>query len=118
MLKHLSGVIGQPEEADVTAAAEIIAEGGGTAGSQNSFDWVGFTDALGNTFSVGIDAYGQFLIAQATAESMSQTPTGLLPPIGGSIAVEPSGVITESDTQMFLTLGLIGLGLIFLGRKL
>lgn len=118
MLKHLSGVIGQTDTEDALAAAAIIESGGGTSGSQNSFDWVGFTDALGNTFAVGLNAYGDYLISQATAESMANTPTGLLPPIGGTIAVEPAGVITESDTQMFLTLGLIGLGLIFLGRKL
>jgi hypothetical protein len=122
MLKHLTGVkqfrgrVGQTPEEDAQQAASDIADGAGTAGIENSFDWVEFVDALGNTFSVGLDAYGNFLIAQATANNAALMPPSALPPLSGTL--EPAGVITESDTQMFLTLGLLGLGLIFLSRKL
>ena len=119
MLKHLSGIkrVGQTPEEDAQAAADIIAEGGGTAGVENSFDWVQFTDALGNAFAVGLDAYGNYLIASATAEQMANTPTANLGNPTGS-GFEPEGYISETDTQMFLYVALIGMGLIFLSRKL
>jgi hypothetical protein len=128
MLKHLSGVkkIGQDEtmlslgydwaDADILNAAGQIEQGQGTAGTSNSFDWVNFIDSLGQSVSIGFDAAGQFIIAQATAEQMSMTPTGSLPLPAG--AIEPAGYISQTDTQMFLYVALIGMGLIFLSRKL
>ena len=128
MLKHLSGLkkIGQDEtmislgydwaDADILNAASQIEAGEGTAGTANSFDWVNLIDQLGQSVSVGLDAAGNFIIAQSTAEQMSMTPAASLPLPAG--VVEPTGYISPTDTQMFLYVALIGMGLIFLSRKL
>ena len=45
------------------------AVGGQTSGQQNDFNWQGFSDAVGNLISVGIDAYGRIL----TIKNMTPT---------------------------------------------
>ena len=128
MLKHLSGTqkkVGQltPLETGYdwgtyNLGSGVTSTGSGT-GSANSFDWIEFADTLGNLITVGVNAYGQIIttqygLAQAQAISDSQIALGS----GTDFVVEQEGSFSYGDTQMLLTIALVGFGLIYISRKL
>lgn len=135
MLKHLTGInkrnkIGQDTpllseyttydfstNPDLSNAFDIYNTGQFTPSTVNNFDWVDFVDSLGNLVSVGFDAWGNIIVANAQADAMAATATMSLP-LATNYSLEPAGVLTPGDTQMWLTVALIGIGLIYISRKL
>ena len=131
MLKHLTGIknnnmrkkVGQIDidlgvaPPEVNTGLDLWNSGNYTTSTVNNFDWVELIDSVGNLVTIGFDGYNNYILAQGTALQMSATTPGMLPP-SSSFGIEPAGVLTPSDTQMWLTVALIGMGLIWVSRKI